>query len=199
MPTGYTAAIADGISFEDYMLRCARAFGATIEMRDDPLDKPIPDEFAPNPYHLNQKKEAESHLQTLLLMGREEAQRHADEEYENAIKEHRRIIREYNELRIKYETVLEKARAWQPPTPDHVELKKFAIQQIEDSLQRDCNTKIWEEHPPLRKSGEQWRTEKIASYARDMDYHTEGWEKEQRRAKERSQWVRDLRESLKKQ
>ena len=51
MPTGYTSKIADGIGFKDFALSCARAFGACIEMRDDPSDKPIPNEFKPNDYH----------------------------------------------------------------------------------------------------------------------------------------------------
>jgi hypothetical protein len=32
MPTGYTSAIADGIEFKDFALRCARAFGALVEL-----------------------------------------------------------------------------------------------------------------------------------------------------------------------
>ena len=42
MPTGYTAIIEDdpNCTFEQYLMRCARAFGATVTMRDDPLDKP---------------------------------------------------------------------------------------------------------------------------------------------------------------
>jgi hypothetical protein len=35
MPTGYTDKIKDGISFEEFVLSCARQFGACISMRDD--------------------------------------------------------------------------------------------------------------------------------------------------------------------
>ena len=47
MPTGYTAPIKDGISFNDFMWGCARAFGALIMMRDDPPGTPIPERFEP--------------------------------------------------------------------------------------------------------------------------------------------------------
>lgn len=41
MPTGYTAGIFDGTinSFEKFAMKCSRAFGATIHMRDDSLDE----------------------------------------------------------------------------------------------------------------------------------------------------------------
>jgi hypothetical protein len=37
MPTGYTAAIKDGISFEKFVWDCARGMGALVMMRDEPL------------------------------------------------------------------------------------------------------------------------------------------------------------------
>lgn len=40
MPTGYTDAIKDGISFNQFILSCARAFGALITMRDEPSSVP---------------------------------------------------------------------------------------------------------------------------------------------------------------
>lgn len=40
MPTGYTADIKDGITFRDFALRCARAFGATIMQRDEDISIP---------------------------------------------------------------------------------------------------------------------------------------------------------------
>ena len=51
MPSGYTNKIKDDISFEEFALSCARAFGACVEMRDDPGDAKIPEEFTPSPYY----------------------------------------------------------------------------------------------------------------------------------------------------
>lgn len=50
MPTGYTHKIKDGMTFKEYALRCARNFGALMDMRDDPMDAPIPI-FTPSGYH----------------------------------------------------------------------------------------------------------------------------------------------------
>lgn len=35
MPTGYTSSIKDGISFENFVLKCARNFGACIAWRKE--------------------------------------------------------------------------------------------------------------------------------------------------------------------
>lgn len=55
MPTGYTAGVKDGTvtDFKAFVMQCARAFGALIDMRDDPSDVPIPKSFAPSSYGKN--------------------------------------------------------------------------------------------------------------------------------------------------
>ena len=50
MPTEYTDAIADGISFNDFMMKCARGMGALIMMSDEPSDAPILEQFEPSDY-----------------------------------------------------------------------------------------------------------------------------------------------------
>ena len=54
MPTGYTADIKDGISFQTYALNCARAFGACVMLRDEPGD-----------YHLKAMEKARNALAKL--------------------------------------------------------------------------------------------------------------------------------------
>ena len=62
MPTGYTLELYDGkdITFEEFVLKCARAFGALINMRDEPRDAPIPERFEPSYYHLKELIKAKS-------------------------------------------------------------------------------------------------------------------------------------------
>jgi len=36
MPTGYTNCIKDGVTFEQFVWKCARAMGALVMMRDEP-------------------------------------------------------------------------------------------------------------------------------------------------------------------
>lgn len=64
MPTGYTAPIYEGkqITFPEFAMQCARAFGALIDMRDDPMDSPIPDAFVPDTYHARELVKAREQL-----------------------------------------------------------------------------------------------------------------------------------------
>ncbi len=48
MPTGYTDAVKDGITFDQFVLGCARGMGALVMMRDEPSGTPIPERFEPS-------------------------------------------------------------------------------------------------------------------------------------------------------
>ena len=145
MPTGYTSDIGEkNISFENFIMQCARAFGACIEMRDDPTDKPIPEEFKPSEYHSKQNQKYQKELEQVKSLSKKACQGQAEKEYQNQIKEHEEIIQEKKNLREKYDTMLKKVRAWIPPSDDHIELKKFMIEQINTSIDFDCNLKYYE-------------------------------------------------------
>jgi hypothetical protein len=80
MPTGYTSYIGEGIEFKDWVLKCSRAFGALIEMRDESTDAQIPEAFEPSSYHVKQIKETENKLQSIKMMTLEELDLKAREE-----------------------------------------------------------------------------------------------------------------------
>jgi hypothetical protein len=67
MPTGYTAAIKDGISFQQFAMACARAFGALVMMRDEPSSAPIPD-FQPSNFHVEHLELARAELARLQAL-----------------------------------------------------------------------------------------------------------------------------------
>jgi len=50
MPTGYTLDLYDGknITFKEFVMKCAGAFGALISMKDESLDAPIPEHLEPS-------------------------------------------------------------------------------------------------------------------------------------------------------
>ena len=56
MPIGYTSKLHDGDQpFNEFIMSCARAFGALVTMRDDPNDAPIP-EFEVSEYSVTSVK-----------------------------------------------------------------------------------------------------------------------------------------------
>lgn len=195
MPTGYTADIAKGIDFTQYLLGCARAFGALVTMRDAPADTDIPDVFEPSDYNAKALVAARERLAALEVMSAEEAVRAAASAYDE--QETRRVVRlqEIAELRAKYEAMLLKAKAWKPPTPEHQGLSDFMQEQIVRSIEFDCGSSYYEK-PTERLTGPQWLAEAKASAQRDIEYHTKHHADEVKRCADRAAWVKALRDSL---
>ena len=198
MATGYTSSIEKGISFKDFTMQCARAFGALIEMRDEPMDKEAPEKFEPSTYHSEALEKSENKLVELQNMNYIDICDAAELEYEESIERELKWSKERNELKQKYNDMLFNVENWQPPTPDHNDLKRFMIEQIESSIKFDChNHKSDIKKLDIKKlSGDEWMEKEVNSAIRNIKYHSEGHIKEIERIKRRNKWVKDLRESL---
>jgi hypothetical protein len=195
MPTGYTADIKDGISFEQFALNCAKAFGACISMRDLPADTPIPERFVASPYHLDQLTQARNLLRFYEGFSPEEATRKANEEFADAELNRNRRLHENKTLLEHYQAMLRQANEWTPPSEDHAELKKFMIQQIEDSMKWDDSSEYLSVPTP-QLSAEEWLESKKAKALKDVEYHKKEWAAEVERTEQRNTWLQQLRESL---
>lgn len=193
MPTGYTAPIADGITFKQYALNCARAFGALIMMRDDPADAEIPERFEPSPWHAEQLQIAADKLAGLRLANTAECEAAALASYNKAMADRAERMREKNELQAKYEAMLAQVVAWQAPTPDHVEYKAFMEKQIRESIEWDCTM---HDEVPVQMTGPQWLAEEIRKAEWSVNYHTNHDADERKRTEGRNAWVKALRDSL---
>lgn len=196
MPTGYTAPIRDGMTFEAFVMNCARAFGALIELRDD-MTAPIPDAFQPSEYHATALEQAKKDLAVLDTMTVAEARRRAVQECSDAKDAARESVAKQEADRAKYDAMLVSVRAWTPPTKNHEGLKTFMVQQIEESIKFDCESS-WAAQELRREplSGAAWKEQKREQLTRDVAYHQEHHEDDVRRAAERTAWVRALRDSL---
>jgi len=194
MSTGYTSDIVNDISFEKFVLRCARAFGALITMREDPWDDEIPDEFIPSDYHKRELIDINSKLKSLKNMSMEEINRKSSLEYIKVIESYNERQTDVNNLKDKYLLMLIKVKNWNPPTIDHQELKRFMIQQIEDSIKFDCNLTYDKE--PICLDGKMWLKKEVDNYLWDINYHIEQYKEEVERCEMQTKWVKQLKESL---
>ena len=198
MPTGYTAQIAEGITFKKFIMSCARAFGACIEMRDDPSDKPIPDEFKPSDYHEKQLAEANKRIVKLKAMTLAACEVEAKAEYEKSRQYHKDGIKKDADLKRKYEAMLSEVKSWTPPTSEHEGLKKFMREQIEESIRFDCGGSYHKDALASLKpmSGKGWQQKQIDQCLKDISYAAKNQKEENERAASRTAWVRQLRESI---
>lgn len=196
MSTGYTAAIADGISFEQFVMRCARGMGALVMMREYPMDAPIPERFEPSDYHVRKLEEANAALAKLRAMSFDEANAAAREAFAAEVKSNDEAIAQIRALRAKYEAMLAQVRAWTPPTLDHENFKRFMTEQLTESIWFDCNEDYYQEHQPKPKTGEQWLDDQIAAAMCDVGYHTRKHAQEVERTESCNNWLHSLRASL---
>jgi hypothetical protein len=198
MPTGYTGKLHEGEpqTFEEFALSCARAFGALITMRDDPSDAPIPEKFEPDSYYLEALDRNRTELRTVSSLSEAACEARAQTEYEDDIAARAKRLGEMAVIRERYEAMLARVRAWTPPTSEHHEMKSFMVQQLEESIKWDCGTDYYERNEPKRKTGVQWREDKIASLTQAIGRNSEEHAKEHARAVQRTRWVNDLRRSL---
>lgn len=199
MPTGYTCKVQDGeiTELKDFLLQCARGFGAMIHMRDDSMDKQYEPRVVSD-YHLNALNKAKKEYEEFQNITNEEIQQKLDESYENEIKSKKEGLARFQLQKKRYEDMLAKIESWQEPTDQHKKLKEFAIEQLKSSIDWDCSdrSKQYYLEEPKKDTVEGYKTWKLNSLLEDIKYHTENYEKECKSVKEANQWVEDLINSL---
>lgn len=195
MPTGYTAKLVDeGQTFNEFVLTCARAFGACITLRDDPLSADIP-KFEPTDYHKKAINSAIRKKDRLEAMTPAQASRYGMNEREKEIKSIKNTLKKANLQNDRIYKMLKAVRGWTPPTEEHDGLKTFMIEQLEMSLD-DMNYWNGRLAEINDKSELSYYTDALALAKRDILYHIEENRKEIERVNGRNKWVEDLKASL---
>lgn len=195
MPTGYTADIYDGkdISFNDFALKCARAFGACIEQRDDdPNDKPKLIEKTKDNYHIRRLNEAK--------IWKKPTKAEFDAYVQKQTHYYNEQLDKQNKLKVLYAKMLDKANDWTPPTKEHEGLKKFMIEQLNSSIEFDCKNDYYERELNNIKqlTYNQYIKDMRDSNKWDIEYHTNELKKNNERVDTRNEWISALYKSLEK-
>jgi len=196
MPTGYTDCIKDDISLHDFIMQCSRAMGALIMMRDEPTGTPIPERFEPSDYHPKKLLEIEKELAQLKSVDATEAEAKATDEYNSAVTDNEKYLRENIALKDKYSKMLSAVKSWEPPTQDHAGLKSFMREQIESSIKFDCSTDYYDKQTFAKLTGQQWKEKRLKALMKDLSYHSHENGEEVSRTESRNLWIKQLRESL---
>lgn len=197
MPTGYTAKLMeeDGVTFKEFALTCARAFGALILMRDDPLDTPIPDAVEPDDYHQKAVFAAIDELRNLESLTAEERIAFGKKRLGDALRSvtASRTLAERENARL--DAMLAEVEAWEPPSPDHVGMKKFMVEQL--TISRNSTDWYAEQVAALTaKTPEAEFADAVDSAKRNIEYHRKHHAEDVERCQGRTVWIRQLKESL---
>lgn len=189
MPTSYTAPLVDGhMTFEAFVLRAARAMGACVTLRDEPLDAPLPEALEPHPYYAQRVEEAEAEYTRLLHMTIESLQAEIDEKHTKALEAHAAEVRRREELRARLLAMRLAVLAWTPPTPEHTGLQRFMVEQLDATLEFDGTPPSF----PVRPS-----VPAVLSRAWEAVLYARAAKKDEiERTASRNAWLRALRGSL---
>lgn len=197
MPTGYTASIENDIEFEDFVLGCARAFGACLHQRDENMNIK-PTLRKEDNYYPERIEKTKIELQKLEAMKPQDQVEYGKVEIARELEFQQKFFNDKVLLKNKYDAMLDKVQAWNPPTPHHTELKGFMIKQIEDSIRADCDTAytlerittLSQERPAVVFS------KALDKARRDLEYYTEQLEKNTTDIRESNEWIVELYKSL---
>jgi hypothetical protein len=192
MATGYTTIIGEreDLTFKEFTLRCARAFGACVMQRDDDLKQP-PKKLEVESYHLDSFNEAERNLKKFKVISKKDLQIQFKSDQEKSDREWQKSKKESDKLKSKYVSMLDKVKAWNPPTNGHVGLKTFMIQQLEDSIKWDCTDSKRD-----NTSFQEWYKAQLEHLEWEVNYHQQEYVKEVGRVKDQNLWIENLYESI---
>ena len=193
MPTAYTAGVGDGTvtDLRTFALQCARAMGACIMQRDDPMAD-LPKLQEPTDYHLKALKKATADLARLQTLTREQAAQEQSAERIAQAEEDEKSRLKRRETESRYRAMLHAVETWKAPK-DHAGLQSFMREQLTRSIEFDCSDYA-EKREVL--TPEMWRATKRQKAVKDIGYHTAKHAKELERVADRNDWITALYESL---
>lgn len=206
MPTGYTAGIIDGkiTTFEQFATQCSRAFGATIHMRDNPLDSPY-EPRTPSQYYVNSLQSQREKLEETKTMTDEAIVQDFENLLKDSLEYHERELEKTKVNLGRLNSIMESAKSWVPPTEDHEGVRDYMIDQLEITIKADGDpsyhvNKIVQAKKELEEGIDPkvYREEKIKEIEDRISYYEVEVRKELERCKQSNDWMDKFLESIKK-
>lgn len=202
MPTGYTAYIKDGdiTTGKDFLKLCLRNFGIAINMRDEPLSKPVPTQFEQNPYYKKDYEKTVEVRNKYRQMTFDEAKKELIDKHKKDMKSAKKSLDEFIAEDERYMKIRDEIEKWIPPTSEHENVKKFALNQIDISL----NTDIREYYNKELSKDLDVSDEAVYSYMNDINEFYEDdvaraykrWQEELKRTADKNMWMKQFLDSL---
>lgn len=197
MPTGYTEFIEDGsvTTGKEFILLCARGFGALVNLRDKPLSPDIPDYIEESDYYKNRLQEETMAYESLKKMTPEEIHMENEAQYQKGLEKHHKMLEKAIEHNKKYDDIYAEVQKWDPPTASHENLKDFALEQIEISKE-DTNAIVRWIQAYEKAPDDEWYQDMLKYYEKAIEHSKKMAEEEHNRVVSRTKWIKDLKKSL---
>lgn len=206
MLTDYTAFIENGTitNGADFLKLCTRNFGIASDLRDEPLSVPTPTHFEPDPYYKQQYEKAVRGYNEIQLRTSEEAKQDIIEDYKRKAESYRRYYKKCVENNKKYLKIKEEILKWIPPTADHGEIKKFALDQIDYCIVSDRDLQGYKRSADMDNAGLFWTDEEVQNYLEknkqnfkdSVENAYKRWQEAIKNAEMKNLWMKQFLNSL---
>ena len=201
MPTGYTAGILDGTTkdFNQFAKHCSRAY--IMHLRDEPMDSEYKKREVSD-YHIKEIEKAKAELKQADSLSDEELIIQEKNRLIDSKKYHLDREEKIKNDKIKLESFLEKAKSYIPPTEKHQGIADFMIEQLEKTIEFDCNSNYHIDELKTidskieKVNADDIRSEMKVKATKDIAYHTKEHEADVKRCREHNQWYEDFIKSL---
>lgn len=200
MPSYYTADINEGkdISFQEFALKCARAYGAFVHMRDEPLNTTLSRPTLSD-YHTNEIKNIENEFALFLKSSTEQRKKMFEIEMEKEEAYYLREIEKEKQIKNKYLTLINDVKAYKPQSTELKEFKNFMFDQLIDGMKYDCSNEDWYNksiQSLKEETFETWEEERMNLYNSKLGYQKEALKKEKKSIDLANKWIDELYKSL---
>lgn len=195
MPTAYTAGVEDGTvtEFAEFAKRCAHAFGALVDQRDDmKAEIQLPE---PSTYYRDRVAQAQAKLTKYLQWSLLDAQEDLSQIRQRNLEGYRESEAKRVLQRARYLDMLAKVHQWTPPTEDHENLKRYMIDQLTESMQYGTSKHDWVDWTEEYNAAT-WLTYLTDEAEKDLDRYHQSWVEELQRTEDRRKWITDFLDSL---
>lgn len=198
MPTGFTSEVAerDDFTFQDFVWKCVRAFGAFMHMRDESSDAELtmPKQSDYYQQSIDKHKKELARLKNMTLG---EAEVECAKEYAEHLKTALEGIQKKKDTKRRYEAMLEQVNSWRPPSLEHDNFKSFMREQLTRSIEFDCDGDFYEDMLKRKqKTPKQWLKEAIEEEEDSLKYAEERYRKEKEGIDNSIKWITDLQNSV---
>lgn len=206
MPNGHTEPIFSGkeYSFKDFAFSVARGFsmefyqGAQGEFRAIPWSE---SQYNSRYYLDALDKDIEKLRELLTLSDEEKADRFANAVIDGS-RELSKKQEESDAMRVRYQEMLDRVRAWEPPNDDFLNLKADMVRHLEESMDFDCIDYTQPSYrifhvPEAADAEEYWRGE-VNSCLRAIGQHRDGVDRSFNNWAKQYDWSKKLVESVEK-
>ncbi len=203
MATGYTEGIENGriTTGKEFLKLCTRAFGIAISLKEEPLSVPTPTKFEPDTFYKDKIDREKLELKKYERMYFEDAKAEMIKSHADRAKMYKHMAEDSIEKNKKYAKIRAEVEAWNPPTENHYNLKKFALEQIDMCVEKQEWIDEWlnysnEELDDSDEAVKNFIAERINLCREGIKYSEEHWKAELKRTEDNNIWMQQFLNSL---